>query len=59
MCEVSARVESSDGDGSDHQVVFVPYLVRDEAETLDGIVRNDPDEIESAYVVQCHDDLAN
>lgn len=28
--------------------MFVPYLVRDEADTLDGIVRNDPDEIESA-----------
>ncbi|KZT68076.1 GMC oxidoreductase [Daedalea quercina L-15889] len=30
----------------DHQVVFCPYLARDEAETLDGIVRSDSDELE-------------
>ncbi|KAH9921137.1 GMC oxidoreductase-domain-containing protein [Fomitopsis serialis] len=31
----------------DHQVIFAPYLVKDEAETLDGIVRNDPEEVEN------------
>ncbi|TFY61094.1 hypothetical protein EVJ58_g4718 [Rhodofomes roseus] len=30
----------------DHQVVFTPYLVKDEAETLDGIVRGDPEEVD-------------
>ncbi|KZT03299.1 GMC oxidoreductase [Laetiporus sulphureus 93-53] len=29
----------------DHNVIFVPYIVDSRAETLDGIVRNDPDEI--------------
>ncbi|EPQ54594.1 alcohol oxidase-like protein [Gloeophyllum trabeum ATCC 11539] len=29
----------------DHNVMFVPYLASDEAETLDGIVRNDADEV--------------
>ncbi|KAH9921114.1 alcohol oxidase [Fomitopsis serialis] len=30
----------------DHNVIFAPYLVDDDAETLDGIVRNDKEEIE-------------
>ena len=50
MCGAPVCVDSSKETASDHQVVFVPYLVRDEADTLDGIVRNDPDEIESASV---------
>ena len=33
----------------DHYVLFPPYLAADDAETLDGIVRNDPEEIERAY----------
>ena len=28
----------------------MPYLVKDEAETLDGIIRNEPDEVESSSV---------
>ncbi|KZT68093.1 GMC oxidoreductase [Daedalea quercina L-15889] len=30
----------------DHNVIFTPYLVDDDAETLDGIVRSDKEEIE-------------
>ncbi|KAH9837702.1 alcohol oxidase-like protein [Rhodofomes roseus] len=30
----------------DHNIVFVPYKADDEAETLDGIVNNDKDEVE-------------
>ncbi|KAI0920510.1 hypothetical protein AcW1_002232 [Taiwanofungus camphoratus] len=30
----------------DHQATFAPYLASDEAETLDGIIRGDEDEIE-------------
>ncbi|EPS98838.1 hypothetical protein FOMPIDRAFT_156775 [Fomitopsis schrenkii] len=30
----------------DHNVIFAPYLADDEAETLDGIVRNDEEDIE-------------
>lgn len=34
----------------DHNLIFTPYLVDEEAETLDGIVRNDKEEIESTPV---------
>lgn len=49
-CSASTRAVSSDELSPDHQVVFAPYLVRDEAETLDGIVRGDPDEVESSSI---------
>ena len=32
---------------ADHYVMHVPYIADDSEETLDGIARNDPDEIES------------
>ena len=35
----------------DHYVLFPPYLAADDAETLDGIVRGDPIEIESRSMV--------
>lgn len=39
---------------ADHNVIFAPYLADDEAETLDGIVRNDEEDIESAPMLQPH-----
>ncbi|KZT29805.1 GMC oxidoreductase [Neolentinus lepideus HHB14362 ss-1] len=44
---IDCRIELSEvGENyQDHNVLFVPYLAADDAETLDGIVRNDPDEV--------------
>ncbi|TFK52445.1 hypothetical protein OE88DRAFT_1657716 [Heliocybe sulcata] len=44
---VDCRVELNEvGENyQDHNVIFAPYLAADDAETLDGIVRNDTDEV--------------
>lgn len=36
---------------ADHQVVFVPYLASENAQSLDGIVRDNQTEIDSKYLI--------
>lgn len=34
---------------ADHNVLFIPYFAADEAQTLDGVLRNDQSVVEGMY----------
>lgn len=36
---------------TDHHLMFLPFHASEDAETIDGIVRNDPNEIQSMHLV--------
>ena len=36
---------------TDHHLMFLPFHASEDAETIDGIVRNDPNEIQSMHPV--------